>query len=347
MHIFIDESGGFTDQGDAPISVVGALWVPDARWDSLERVYLRRLRPGLPLNASGEVKGSRLSELQIAGVLRQLSLHESVFTACVVDRSAIGAAIVDAHRTEQGRRITANLTNNPYPAVEDALRALSGRVMALNDQLYVQFVAQCELVNVVLRNALVYHAFRRPREISRFKWIVDSKGDLQVAGAIPIETLWRDLISPFIQSISLREAIPIVEGGDYSYFNEAFAEAELPEYLKPFSSTGGKGAVFNGSAILRDMNFSAQSLSGLEIVDIVTNATRRCLRGALGRNGWCEIPKIMIGRNPCSLNLITLGDAAVVPPGPIREILKDFSLANGLPILPRKSEVRPNRYRAK
>ncbi len=321
------------EQGDVPISVVGALWVPDARWDSLERTYLRLTRPRLPLSSSSEVKGSKLCESQIAAVTKLLSLHECVFTACVVDRSTIGARIVEAHRVEQGARITSNLTNNPYPAVSEGLRALSNRILSLNDQLYVQFVAQCELMNVVLRNAMIYLACRRPVELSRFEWMVDSKGDSQAAGAIPVERLWRELVSPYIQFTSLRQAIPTYDGGDYSYFDKAFAKPQFPEYLKPFSSTGGRGQAFSGSAILRDMSFSAAAHPGLELVDIVTNATRRCLRGALGVDGWRGIPRIMIGKNPCSLNLVTLGDAGVVPPGPMREILKDFSLANGLPIL--------------
>lgn len=336
MRIFIDESGTFTSQGDAPVSVVGALWVPDARWDSLERAYQRRVRPGLPLSTSGEVKGSSLDEMQVANVLNQLTLHEIVFTACVVDCSLITPQITAVHRAEQGRRISANPTNNPYPEMQAALRDLSDRVVALNDQIYIQFVAQCELMDVVLRNAMVYLACRRPQELGRFEWVIDSKGDIQSAGAMPVERLWRELISPFVQSMSLRNPVPKVDGGDYSYFDEAFGRSEVPEYLRPFSATGGTGNTASGGAVLRDMTFSAAASTGLELVDIVTNATRRCLRGRLGALGWQRIPRIMIGKNPCSLNLVALGNGGVVPAGTYRDRLMEFTLETGLPILPRR-----------
>jgi hypothetical protein len=65
MHIFIDESGPFGGIGQFPsVSLIGALIVPDARLASLERQY-KRLRPNLPKDEKGEVKGRLLNEQQV------------------------------------------------------------------------------------------------------------------------------------------------------------------------------------------------------------------------------------------------------------------------------------------
>jgi hypothetical protein len=57
--------------------------------------------------------------------------------------------------------------------------------------------------------------------------------------------------------------------------------------------------------------FSSSSL-GLELVDILTNGTRRALMGNLQRSGWIRIPELMIHRKGTSyLSVHALQD---VPP---------------------------------
>jgi hypothetical protein len=74
MYIFIDETGTFTGIGQPlSISMNGAMIVPDARMSSIEREY-RKVRKSLPIE-NGEVKGKRLSERQVAGLIPILRHH--------------------------------------------------------------------------------------------------------------------------------------------------------------------------------------------------------------------------------------------------------------------------------
>jgi hypothetical protein len=63
-----------------------------------------------------------------------------------------------------------------------------------------------------------------------------------------------------------------------------------------------------GLVLSESLRFSTEPESGLELVDILTNATRRALRGNLQPEGWREIPTIMIGRKPHNIHLLSLDD---------------------------------------
>ena len=78
-HIFIDESGPFGGIGQFPsVSLIGALTVPDTRLASLEKQY-KRLRPNLPKDKKGEVKGHLLNEQQVDSVLSLLLADSALF----------------------------------------------------------------------------------------------------------------------------------------------------------------------------------------------------------------------------------------------------------------------------
>ena len=61
-----------------------------------------------------------------------------------------------------------------------------------------------------------------------------------------------------------------------------------------------------GLLLSESLRFSKDPEPGLEMVDILANATRRALRGNLQREGWQEIPTIMIARNPTTIQLLSL-----------------------------------------
>jgi hypothetical protein len=51
-----------------------------------------------------------------------------------------------------------------------------------------------------------------------------------------------------------------------------------------------------GLVIKESFTFSSEAKPELELVDIITNATRRALRGNLQRKGWGRIPQLMVHR---------------------------------------------------
>jgi hypothetical protein len=52
-----------------------------------------------------------------------------------------------------------------------------------------------------------------------------------------------------------------------------------------------------GLILKESFTFSPAATPGLELVDVVTNATRRALIGNLDKTGWRRIPELMIHRN--------------------------------------------------
>jgi hypothetical protein len=83
-----------------------------------------------------------------------------------------------------------------------------------------------------------------------------------------------------------------------------------------------------GLVLSESLRFSTDPEPGLELVDILTNATRRALRGNLQPEGWREIPTIIVNRKPHNIHLLSLDDAipetAKLPYG---RVVKAFDIA--------------------
>jgi hypothetical protein len=65
-----------------------------------------------------------------------------------------------------------------------------------------------------------------------------------------------------------------------------------------------------GRVLSESLRFSKDPEPGLELVDILTNATRRALRGNLQPEGWREIPTIMVLRKPQNIQILSLDKSA-------------------------------------
>jgi hypothetical protein len=71
----------------------------------------------------------------------------------------------------------------------------------------------------------------------------------------------------------------------------------VPEHVvKQFPDARGDQAFSMNSAF--GIEFSPATSYGLEIVDVLTNAVRRALKGRLGQEGWGGISRLMIHRHP-------------------------------------------------
>jgi hypothetical protein len=74
-----------------------------------------------------------------------------------------------------------------------------------------------------------------------------------------------------------------------------FAFDEVPEFhqnvLRP--KPDGPKPMHLGPVLSESLRFSTDPEPGRELVDILTNATRRALRGNRQPEGWREIPKLL------------------------------------------------------
>ncbi|WPO43177.1 hypothetical protein [Tardiphaga sp. 42S5] len=307
MHIFIDETGTFTGVGQPlSISMIGALIVPDARRRSLEREY-GKIRRHLPIE-KGEVKGKNLAEKDIARLLPILRHHDVLFEVAAID---LGLHTEEGIRRNQGRRaesMTANLSPEHHPSLVDAVWTARRALESYSLQLNIQSAIIFELVRTVIEHGTLYYCQRRPKELANFHWIVDAKGD----NSVPThwEQWWTTFIKPALQTKFAHEPIGSLRIGDYSHMKR-FVFDEISDFhqrvLKP--KPDGPKPMNLGLVLSESLRFSTDPEPGLELVDILTNATRRALRGNLQSGGWGEIPTIIINRKPQNIQLLSLDDA--------------------------------------
>jgi len=86
----------------------------------------------------------------------------------------------------------------------------------------------------------------------------------------------------------------VLEGADYSFFDR-------------FKGGDGNIEGTNTKLLLSNIRFSTAPEPGLELVDIVVNATRRALAGSLGEAGWRGIPQLMIHRPEPYIQFLIVG----------------------------------------
>lgn len=308
MHIFIDESGTFTGDPSRPgISVVGALVIPEARLARVERQY-SALRPDLPKDR-GEVKGRLLREPDVHSVVSMLVRNDVLLEISAVDMGMHSGAAVTAHQQRQAELITASITARHHPSLRAQMWDLRGRLERMTPQLYVQSVATFELIAHVMDHATLFYCQRIPKELAAFHWVIDGKGKGKVTDW---ESWWSLVVLPVLQSRSLRHPLPMFEEGDYSHF-ERF-RMEVPEYMRPHIPPDPRRRGSNETNDLRKIitesfRFSSDPEPGLELADIVVNATRRALAGNLDIAGWGDIRRLMIHRAQHYIQVVALRGA--------------------------------------
>ena len=86
--------------------------------------------------------------------------------------------------------------------------------------------------------------------------------------------------------------------------------------------------------------FSSDPEPGLELVDIVTNATRRALMGHLGSAGWSPLPRLMVhnAREPY-IDIVTLSALTIdAHRRPYSDVLANGYRSGGRSMLPRNCD---------
>jgi hypothetical protein len=315
MHIFIDESGTFA-QGRNPdaVSVVGALIIPESRLARIEEKYAA-IRPDL-LKENDEVKGRLLGEADVARVVAMLLRYEVLFEVTAIDLSLHRPEDVVGHQMAQAERVTQHLTEKHSPKIQDHVRNLRRRLEQMPPQLYAQAVTTFSTIRTVLQHATMFYAQRIPKELGAFYWTVDAKDK---AGITDWESWWSVVVAMDLQSRSLSEPFATLEGADYSHF-ERF-HGKFSAYMRTHFKDEEEG-VDGGLLLSEHLKFSSDTESGLEMVDILTNAIRRALSGRLGKEGWQDIRRLMIHRKEPYIELVGLRDAAV--PSTYEAVVRHF-----------------------
>ena len=200
----------------------------------------------------------------------------------------------------------------------------------LTPQLFLQALITFELIHRVISHSILYFSQRRPYELSSFTWVADGK---DVAKA----TNWENWLKFYAQgaliSLSQRNPVPMPDPAPPHLFNYTFLDAFMAK-----QATGNK--TLDPSLLLQNFSFKSRAEMGLEFVDVLTNATRRLLRGDLQRDGWINMHRLMIHRaDEAYIKFILFGPGSnVVRAADYAAVVNEGFLKNGRPMFTRRNE---------
>jgi hypothetical protein len=326
VHIFIDESGNFTQGGNSPgVSLVGALIIPECTRANIERKYAR-LRPSL-LKDRGEVKGRLLQESQVAAVIEILRRNQALLEVVCIDLDMHEDADLAAHREGQAAGIERGAMPQHPQEFHDYLNAVAARVRAMPFQLYAQMAIMFELVRHASEIGINYFAQRQPKELAEFHWMIDAKGK---DGRTNWEKLWADIVMPVIQSKSITSPTLLYEDGDYTHY--ARFASKTPDWL-PLPKSGSRDATNIRLLLMEHFSYSSDAVAGLELADIVVSATRRALVGTLQQSGWGGLPSLMVHRAQHYIHMAALHERELIRRPTYRRILLEQFARGGRDML--------------
>ncbi|MCM0604704.1 MAG: DUF3800 domain-containing protein [Xanthomonadaceae bacterium] len=294
MYIFIDESGTFIPEiSKNSVSCVAALVIPETFIFRLFRKFRKLTNPWK--NDSKEIKGKNLNEEQIDAVVNLEKKFDSLLICSCVDLKMQTEEYVTQHKTAQADFILKAITVKTSPKLKREMEDLSMRTRALSNQLYIQSVVLSTVIDRVIRDSTLYYSQRQPKTLGRFRFIIDAKDRSKIT---EYESLWKEIVAPFLQTKSLREPMAQLTEGDYSAFNKFCGQKEAaPDYLKRHIKNPSKTFLYFdiGSVLIKNIKFHDSSkYTGLQIIDVLTNCVRRACNKTLQKDGWKNIGRLMV-----------------------------------------------------
>jgi hypothetical protein len=308
MHIFLDESGAFTnsiDQLNAP-SCLGALSIPSRKLSKLSRKFNE-----WKLNTFGsinEVKGSKLDESQVNAVINLLSKNRVTLYIVIFDPAIHSRGSIAAHRLKFSNSIVTGMDGITDPLIRQRLLDLQNTILGLSDQLYAQAVATFDLVWDTIQNCLIDYWTTHPGELGNFIWRCDAK---DINRTTEFEKMWQTLILPVFQDRSADEQLGIPDWNQTEHpFLRAYCGTKetAPKFL-----LYGKGRPPGAShyvktgELLKDLRFEeSKNSSGIQLADIATTAFRRYLRGKIKLEGVRRIGRLILKRSDRTIGFVLL-----------------------------------------
>jgi hypothetical protein len=326
VQIYIDESGNFVQPRSAyRVSAVGALVVPDSQANDLFAAF-DQLTTSWSTGGT-EVKGSTLSEIQIAGVIELVGRYDCLFDARGIDMGLHDRARIGAFQDQQATAVTADITAAHHESWKEWGAVTEARMRGLSPQLFTQAMVTIYLVWDLLQAATIYYVQRLPAELGHFGWRVDPKDPTR---RTDLELLWTDVILPMAQTQSIKEPFVTMEKCDYSHFARYYVHSDaMPPDLAQHVGENPRDGGVNFAKILTDLTFpESRSEVGLRIVDVLLSAFCRGLNGTLRERGWAMLGRLMTGTqgDRSRLVFLRLDPAESMPDGrrPYTSVLAAF-----------------------
>jgi hypothetical protein len=279
MNIFIDESGSFVNAPSVgAFNTIAAYMSPESDRIALQRILVS-LKRAVGARSNSEIKLKHLSEQQYFNFLSELSSLSGALYAVATDSGLNHPAEVAVHQAEQVARIVVHKDKMHYQAAKEGLLALSTRLASLSPQLYVQLQCQVNLIEAIIRNGILYFVQRKPKHLGAFRWRIDQKNSTKTE----YETAFQQVLPAYLQTISLRDPMPMLIGADYSAFSRFdWAPEEKPTYLRDaygLEINEDELATNIGMLVRENLEFvDSQKNQGVQVADLLASGLRRCLR---------------------------------------------------------------------
>jgi hypothetical protein len=307
---YIDESGIFSNPANKPniASVVAALIVPSR---NKVRVFdeFREVSAEWP-HDEDEIKGRLLNERQITTTAKMLQRYD-----CVVEMNIIDIGIHTEEELAEFQKgmcdQIAGWATEKHP--EDFKKEVGEIAAALQkpkSPIFVEAFLLTVLIPRILNIGINYYARHIPKELKGFHWVIDAK-DKAVTN---FETAWHKIILPSIQHQTKQHPILRIENGDYTYFEPYYhLSPELAERARKDLEGEENKVAFDVAPIFRDFKFQdSKDVIGLQLADILANATQRALNGKLPDGGYEEIGGLMVTQEDLAIRIIRMDPKAEV-----------------------------------
>lgn len=228
----------------------------------------------------------------MAELIRTVRRFDVLLLVVAIDMSAHSEAGIKAHQADQCRKIRAGLQPSMRSELVALIDGLANRLESLPTQLYVQSVLLTRLVEHTFKFSTLYYSQRIPKTLGAFAWRVDQKDVVRT----PYETLWRDIVGPFLQARSLISPLPLATVGDYSFMRPFMGTLpEAPAFLRQGVSNPEQTFEYcEFTAVLENLKFADSRYStGIQLVDMLAAGVRRACNGTLQPPGWKGLGRLM------------------------------------------------------
>lgn len=312
MRIFIDESGSFAYADDHNAwSTVGAVVILDEAMaqaeDALQQFKIENGR-----SPDEELKLGKVGdEMTYFRLLNRLAHLDCTLYGLATNAHLNTPELVREHKTHSAQALLKNIDRMIHQCMKDGIQSTSDQMLRLSDQLYIQFTCQIQLMQYVVMQAVTYYVQVSPEALGSFVWRVDEKEPFRKT---EFEEVFENLSPGYLQTLSIDDPLPRVEGFDYSHMEKY--DCAAPAYLKEKYGLDDMSDVFDISRVIReDIQFvNSKSDFGVQIADLVTSGLRRCLRKEFKDNlrAATFLGRLMVNRGHRRepLLLLSLGEEA-------------------------------------
>lgn len=258
------------------------------------RLSLESLKRACGAPIGHEIKLKDVSERHYVEFLQKLSVLNGVVYAVATDAGFNNARDIEEHQAIQAAKIVEHKDKMLYAAAREGLQTLSDNIGSLAPQLYVQLHCQIILIETLLRNGVLYFVQRHPQNLGYFRWRIDQKNSEQTE----YERAFVMIAPAFLQTMSLRSPVAMLEGADYSAFSRFdWGVKDKPKYLRDTYGIEIKEEELStniGMLLRENLSFvDSKSNAGVQVADLIASGIRRCLRMGFLNN---ELVAALLGR---------------------------------------------------